>query len=114
MTKKIPCKQWIKKQSNRDMVQTLERYASVMSDPNKIRIMLLLDQYNRDEETEHEKLYVSELADHLDMSVSAISHSLRHLQNQNFVSKEKIGRSVQYSLTQSGEKLILFANQLTN
>jgi len=113
MNKKIPCKQWIKKQSNQELVSTLERYASVMSDPNKIRIMLLLDQYNKDE-SEHEKLYVSELAEHLDMSVSAISHSLRHLQNQNFVSKEKIGRSVQYSLTESGEKLITTANQLIN
>jgi|GEM_PF-6853954 len=109
----IPCKQWINNQANKNLVSTLEQYASVMSDPNKVRIMLLLDQYNKHENKNENKLYVSDLAEHLSMSVSAVSHSLRHLQNQKFVSKEKEGRSVRYSLTSHGDKLITLANKLT-
>lgn len=111
-TKTIPCKQWINKQSNRDLVSTLGHFAHIASDSNKVKILLLLDQYNKHESDDSNKLYVSNLADHLSMSLSAVSHSLKSLENRGFVTKEKIGRTVRYSNTQDGNKLIQYANHL--
>ncbi len=112
--KTIPCKQWINKQSNKKLVKVAGEFAHIASDPNKIKILLLLDQYNKHDSDDIEKLYVSDLADHLSMSVSAISHSLKSLQGRGFVNKKKIGRTVRYSNTEQGNRLITYANHLIN
>lgn len=43
-------------------------------------------------------MYVSEIADVLDMSISAVSHQLRVLRSSNLVKGTKEGKEVKYSL----------------
>ena len=104
--KTIPCQEWINKESNRQMIAVLERYSRVMSDPTKVKIILLLDQYNRHGDGQTELLYGRDLAAHIGVSVSAISHSLRHLENYALVGKERQGQSLRYFLTSAGETLL--------
>jgi len=112
MQKTIPCKQWIKTKDIQKKVTLLQKFAPVMSDPNKFKTLLLLDQYNRSSDDTYEKLHVTDLAEHLEMSVSAISHSLRFLEDRGFVKKEKQGRSVRYSLTKQGRQLVINSDYL--
>ena len=53
------------------IVECLSRLFSSIADPTRIRIVHVL--------TEHERLNVSQLADHTGLSVSAIIHQLRLL-----------------------------------
>lgn len=70
-------------------LQDLSDLFQAFSEPNRIRILMLLKE---------ETLNVSSLAKRLDQSPSAISHQLRILRNVNLVSYEKKGKEVYYSL----------------
>lgn len=119
MKKKIPCKLWIQKESNQKKIEMLKRFSNVMSDPNKVRIIMLLDQYNQDPDqsakvSEYENLYVSDLSEHLGMSVSAVSHSLKQLLLLGFIHKERMGRQAIYNVTDYGRSLLKTADLLTS
>lgn len=105
-TKIIPCKEWINKESNRNMISVLEQCSRVMSDPTKIKIILLLDQYNKHDDGTSKLLYGRDLSEHIGVSVSAISHSLRNLESQGLVTKQRHGQSSLYFLTPAGETLL--------
>ena len=110
--KTIPCKEWINKQSNQDLVRRLEKYSSVMKDPNKVKIVLLLDQYNKHDDGTRAQLYVSDLAEHIGISLSAVSHSLRVLEHRGFVTKERHGQSSRYYLSVTGNELVAYFNMI--
>ncbi len=72
------------------IVECLSRLFSAISDPTRIRIVHAL--------TENDRLNVTELATHTDLSVSAISHQLRLLRDRSLLQASRDGRSVYYSL----------------
>ena len=111
--KTIPCKEWINKEENRCIIEQAKRFSGVMSDATRTKILLLLDQYNQHDDDGHEKLYVSDLAEHIGVSVSAISHSLRSLESWNFVEKERRGQTMKYTLSEQGQQLLHFCQSIT-
>ncbi|MFV2071729.1 MAG: ArsR/SmtB family transcription factor [Thermoanaerobaculales bacterium] len=72
------------------IVECLSRLFSAISDPTRIRIVHAL--------TVNDRLNVTELADHINLSVSAISHQLRLLRDRSLLTASRDGRSVYYSL----------------
>lgn len=72
-----------------DTVYGLAELFKVFGDPTRARIMSALSV--RD-------MYVSELAEILEMSVSAVSHQLRVLRNAKLVKGSKLGKEVKYCL----------------
>lgn len=111
--KTIPCKEWINKESNRCIIEQAKRFSGVMSDATRTKILLLLDQYNKHDDETYEKLYVSDLAEHIGVSVSAISHSLRSLESWGFVEKERQGKTAKYNLSLQGQQLLTFCQSIT-
>lgn len=72
-----------------DTLYGLAELFKVFGDPTRAKIMSCLAV--RD-------LYVSELAEILGMSVSAVSHQLRVLRNAKLVKGSKLGKEVKYCL----------------
>lgn len=72
------------------IVECLSRLFSAISDPTRIRIVHAL--------TVNDRLNVTELAAHINLSVSAISHQLRLLRDRSLLTASRDGRSVYYSL----------------
>lgn len=72
------------------IVECLSRLFSAISDPTRIRIIHAL--------TENDRLSVTDLAHHTNLSVSAISHQLRLLRDRSLLRADREGRSVYYSL----------------
>ena len=81
------------------VVECLSRLFSAISDPTRIRIIHAL--------TENERLNVTDLAAHTDLSVSAISHQLRLLRDRALLKAERRGRSVYYSLADDHLRTLL-------
>jgi ArsR family transcriptional regulator, lead/cadmium/zinc/bismuth-responsive transcriptional repressor len=75
-----------------DKAQRMAEFFSFLGDANRLRILSLLAS---------EELCVSDLANTLDMSESAVSHQLRNLRVMRLVSYRKQGRNVFYSLHDS-------------
>lgn len=63
----------------------------MVGDPTRLNICYLL--------CKHKELTVSEIADVVGVSVSAVSHTLRKLQEANMVESRQESRSVFYKLT---------------
>ncbi|MDX9893011.1 MAG: metalloregulator ArsR/SmtB family transcription factor [Patescibacteria group bacterium] len=61
------------------------------SDPTRLKILMLLKK--------HSEFCVSDLAKILEVSISAISHQLKLLENCRLVKSVKTGKTVYYSLT---------------
>lgn len=75
--------------SDRKVIQIAD-FFKVFGDPTRIKILYtLLDK---------KELTVSELAEHVDISPSAISHQLRILRQNYLVKYIRDGRNVYYSL----------------
>lgn len=62
----------------------------VLSDPTRIKILLLIRK--------HKELCVSDLAEILNVSISAVSHQLNLLEQLDIVANKKMGKVVCYSL----------------
>jgi ArsR family transcriptional regulator len=62
---------------------------SALGDTSRIRIIALLSEA---------EMNVSELADHVGLTQSAVSHHLRHLRQMRLVRTRKDGRRVYYHL----------------
>ena len=72
-----------------DVIYSLAELFKVFGDPTRAKILQCLQI--RD-------LYVGEIADILDMSISAVSHQLRVLRTAKLVKGTKEGKEVKYSL----------------
>ncbi|MCH7763374.1 MAG: winged helix-turn-helix transcriptional regulator [Candidatus Marinimicrobia bacterium] len=64
---------------------------SILSNPTRIKILDCLSKTN--------ELCVCDLADILEMDVSAISHQLRKLKDRGFVNKRRDGLTIYYRLS---------------
>jgi DNA-binding transcriptional ArsR family regulator len=74
---------------NEEVAQNLANTLSALSDPTRVRLISALA---------HTELCVSELAEALSMSLSAVSHQLRLLRRLRIVKARRDGRHVYYSL----------------
>ncbi|MBP3367564.1 MAG: winged helix-turn-helix transcriptional regulator [Treponema sp.] len=72
-----------------DVIYSLAELFKMFGDPTRAKILQCLQI--RD-------LYVGELADILEMSISAVSHQLRVLRSAKLVKGTKEGKEVKYSL----------------
>ena len=70
---------------------------SALGDTSRIRIIALLSEA---------EMNVGELADHVGLSQSAVSHHLRHLRQMRLVRTRKDGRHVYYRLDDEHIKAI--------
>ncbi len=67
----------------------LAQVFKVLADPTRVRLVSLLSE---------KELFVGELAELLDMTLSAVSHHLRLLRQLRLVKARRQGRHVYYSL----------------
>lgn len=81
-----------------ETIHAMAEMFKVMGDPTRLRILSLLAE---------KELCVGELADHLAVSQSAVSHQLRILRALNIVRFQKMGREVFYSLADDHVRDIL-------
>ncbi len=72
-----------------EVMETMAESFKALGDPTRLRIMALLFNGERT---------VGDLADHLSVSQSAVSHQLRLLRNLDIVRHRKEGREVYYAL----------------
>lgn len=68
------------------------------SDPTRLKIFFLLKKYK--------ELCVTDFAEILDMSLSAVSHQMSLLEKANLIVKTKMGQMVCYSLNKENEGII--------
>jgi DNA-binding transcriptional ArsR family regulator len=73
-----------------EMIFSMSESFKALADPTRLRILALLFSGDRG---------VGELADHLDVSQSAVSHQLRLLRSLDIVRYRKEGREVYYHLS---------------
>lgn len=74
---------------NDDIIYNLAQLFKMFGDPTRARILKCL---------QIKDLYVGEIADILEMSISAVSHQLRVLRSAKLVKGTKEGKEVKYSL----------------
>lgn len=74
---------------NDDVIYNLAELFKMFGDPTRAKILKCL---------QIKDLYVGEIADILDMSLSAVSHQLRVLRSAKLVKGTKEGKEVKYSL----------------
>jgi len=72
-----------------EQIQNLSEAFKVLGDPTKLRICMLLAE---------RELPVSSIAEKLNLSDSAVSHSLRTLRNLRLVKYYRDGKNIFYSL----------------
>ncbi|MBR2131822.1 MAG: winged helix-turn-helix transcriptional regulator [Oscillospiraceae bacterium] len=83
---------------NMDRLLRLAELFKVFGDPTRIRILDALSQ---------RELCVQEIADHLSMTQSAISHQLRVLKQASLVRFRRDGKTVYYALADSHVETIM-------
>lgn len=81
------------------LVECLAQVFSAIADPTRVRILHAL--------AGHERLNVTELAEHTGLSVSAVSHQLRLLRDRMLLRAQREGRSVHYSLADEHLRALL-------
>jgi ArsR family transcriptional regulator len=84
--------------SEEDVVSTMAESFKALGDPTRLRILALLFDGERS---------VGDLAEHLDVSQSAVSHQLRVLRTLDIVRYRKDGREVYYALADDHVRDIL-------
>jgi ArsR family transcriptional regulator len=91
--------EWVRKKiPDEETVYDLAELFKVFGDSTRTRILCCL---------EVKDLYVGELAEVLNMSVSAVSHQLRVLRNAKLVRGVKEGKEVKYSLDDNHVMMIV-------
>lgn len=80
-----------------EKLNSLADLFKIFGDLTRLRIMKVL--FNG-------PLSVGEIAKHLDMSQSAISHQLKYLKDANLVKAERNGKSIFYELADDHVKII--------
>lgn len=81
-----------------DVIYNLAELFKMFGDPTRAKILKCL---------QIKDLYVGELADILEMSISAVSHQLRVLRSAKLVKGTKEGKEVKYSLDDDHVTMIL-------
>ena len=81
-----------------DTIHAMAESFKALADPTRLRILALLFAGER---------CVGDLADHLEVTQSAISHQLRILRNLDIVRYRKVGREVYYALADDHVREIL-------
>jgi ArsR family transcriptional regulator len=81
-----------------DELQSLADLFTHASDPTRLKILLLLLK---------QELCVCDIAESLDVSLSAVSHQLRVLRAGGLVSRRKQGRHVYYSLVDEHVEILV-------
>jgi len=81
-----------------EVISTMAESFKALGDPTRLRILGLLFDGERS---------VGDLADHLDVSQSAVSHQLRLLRNLDIVRFRKDGREVYYDIADDHVREIL-------
>jgi ArsR family transcriptional regulator, lead/cadmium/zinc/bismuth-responsive transcriptional repressor len=81
----------MKKSTTTDPVhlQALADLFKHLSDPHRLQLLLLMAE---------KEMAVGELTQHLDITLSAVSHQLRQLRSARLVSRRREGKSVFYQL----------------
>lgn len=90
--------QLIHEATSEAMFLTMAESFKILADPTRLKILALLFT---------ETLSVGEIAEHLVVSQSAVSHQLRLLRNLNIVRYRKQGREVHYDLADDHVRDIL-------
>ena len=89
--------------SKNSTIQALAELFGILADPTRLRILSVLQE---------SELPVTDIADKVGISISAISHQLRLLKTMKLVKYRKQGKSVFYSLDDSHiEQLIAVAKE---
>lgn len=83
---------------SKERLERLSLFYKMFGDPTRIRILGLLND---------QKCCVSEIAEALHMTQSSISHQLQTLRYASFVTYEKQGKEVFYSLADDHIKILL-------
>ncbi|MBR4318893.1 MAG: helix-turn-helix transcriptional regulator [Oscillospiraceae bacterium] len=89
----------MQQQENQETFRKIAELLALFGDTTRVRIMAVLLE---------EELCVSEIAQKLNMSASAISHQLRILKQGSLVKSRKEGKTVYYSLADSHVRSIYF------
>jgi len=71
-------------------VKTKCNFYEIVADPTRLKIIILLKK--------HDEMCVSDLAEIIGVSISAISHQLKNLEKCGIVENQKMGKIVCYSL----------------
>lgn len=79
-------------------VEALSEFFKVMGDPTRLRILWMLD---------NGEICVCNLAEQLQMTVSAISHQLRALRAAKLVKSRRQGKHIYYSLDDEHVRAVL-------
>lgn len=79
-------------------IREKSRLYSLGSDPTRLKIFFLLKKYK--------ELCVTDFAEILDVSLSAVSHQMSLLERANLVVKTRVGQMVCYSLYKENKELI--------
>ncbi|MFA6524853.1 MAG: metalloregulator ArsR/SmtB family transcription factor [Patescibacteria group bacterium] len=87
---------WLKRNGKHIKIQS--DLCNVLSDPTRIKILLLLKHY--------EEICVSDIAAVLGISISAVSHQLSMLERSRIVTKYKMGKCVCYMLEISDKEQV--------
>ncbi len=95
-TKKLIDAEW--EATSEDVIIQMAESFKALSDPTRLQILALLFTGERT---------VGDIADHLEVSQSAISHQLRILRTLDIVRYHKEGREVYYSLADEHVRDIL-------
>src|SRR5574344_618957 len=83
---------------SKNLLKGLSEFFKMFGDPTRLRILdVLLSK----------EMCVSEIANELNISRSAISHQLKNLRALNMVKYEKIGQNVLYSISDNHIRIIL-------
>jgi len=88
-----------KKSAEKEIFELAELF-KVFGDSTRIRILREL--------FEESELSVSEIADKVEMTVSAVSHQLKTLRTSNLIRSRREGKTVFYSLADDHVKTIIF------
>jgi len=77
-------------------------FIHLLSDPTRVKILLLLKR--------NKELCVSEIAEILGVSISAISHQLKLLEQSSLVTSLKMGRTVCYFFMKGNQNIAKLLN----
>ncbi|XOU94491.1 MAG: ArsR/SmtB family transcription factor [Candidatus Kerfeldbacteria bacterium] len=91
---------WLNNKHN--VIKEFSINGQLLSDPTRIKILLLLKKQGI--------LCVTDIADIIGISISAVSHQLSKLESMNFVKSEKMGKTVCYSPDKKITNVLKIAN----
>ena len=91
----VKLQNWLDNKS--DKIQEFSENGHLISDPTRVKILLLLSK--------HKELCVTDLANVLGISISAVSHQLSKLERLRMVTSVKDGKTVCYYFGAKNKKL---------